>query len=302
MTIRVANGPLSYGVFELTVRDFPNLPGPDDVLAEMASAGYEGSDLGPPGYLGEGEALRERIERHGLGLAGGWIPIRFSQSEAWPDDLAQMGRILDLFAAADGSEARPVLADGGSPARIANPGRGAENRALGLDKSGWERLAEGVKRAEQLARSRGFEPTFHPHVSTFVEAPWEIERLLELTEIGMTLDTGHVLLGGGDPVQAMRDWGERINYVHVKDVRMNVLRGAIDARADMIEAWRRGIFCELGEGDVDLMGFFDELARAGYSGWLVVEQDRIPRPDEVLSESAGAQVRNRRWLAEHAGL
>lgn len=302
MNVRVANGPLSYGVFELTVRDFPNLPGPDDVLAEMASAGYDGTDLGPPGYLGEGDALRARLESHGLGLAGGWIPVRFSQPEAWDDDLAQMGRILDLFAAADGSEARPVLADGGSPARIANPGRGADDHALGLDEDGWKRLAEGVKRAEELARARGLEPTFHPHVSTFIEAPWEIERFLELTDVGITLDTGHVLLGGGDPVQGMRDWGERVNYVHVKDVRMNVLRDAIADRADMIDSWRRGIFCELGEGDVDLRGFFKELARAGYSGWLVVEQDRIPRPDEGLSESAQAQARNRRWLEEHLGI
>jgi inosose dehydratase len=302
MNVRAANGPLSYGVFGLTIGEFSNLPGPDDVLAEIASAGYEGTDLGPPGYLGEGQLLRERIERHGLRLAGGWAPVRFSEPEAWDDDLAQMGRILELFGAADGSDAKPVLGDGGSPARIANPGRGADDHTLGLDARGWQRLAEGVERAEELARSRGFEPTFHPHVSTFVEAPWEIERLLELTDIGITLDTGHVLLGGGDPVQGMRDWGERVNYVHVKDVRMNVLRRAIDDRTDMIEAWRRGIFCELGEGDVDLVGFFDELTRAGYSGWLVVEQDRILSPGEELSESAEAQARNRRWLAKQLGV
>ena len=302
MNVRVANGPLSYGVFEVTVSGFANIPDPDDVLAEIASAGYEGTDLGPSGYLGDGEHLRERIERHGLGLAGGWVPIHFSQPEFWDDDLIQMGRTLDLFAAADGSEAKPVLGDSGSPERIANPGRGAEDPALGLNEGGWKRFAEGVKRAQELALSRGFEPTFHPHVSTFVEAPWEIERFLDLTEIGITLDTGHIALGGGDPVWTMREWCGRINYVHVKDVRMDVLRRVIDERADMIEAWRRGIFCELGQGDVDLKGFFGELARADYAGWIVVEQDRIPRPDEALSESAQAQVHNRRWLAEHVGL
>jgi inosose dehydratase len=91
-----------------------------------------------------------------------------------------------------------------------------------------------------------------------------------------------------------------VNYVHVKDVRMDVLRGVVADRADALEAWRRGIFCELGQGDVDLDAFFAALD--GYDGWVVVEQDRIPRDDEPLSESAEAQVRNRAWLREHAGL
>jgi len=99
-----------------------------------------------------------------------------------------------------------------------------------------------------------------------------------------------------------RDWAERVTYVHAKDVRMDVLRGAVADRADMLEAWRRGIFCELGAGDVDLDAFFAELERIGYSGWICVEQDRIPRPDEPLSESAEAQVRNRAWIREHAGI
>jgi Xylose isomerase-like TIM barrel len=87
-----------------------------------------------------------------------------------------------------------------------------------------------------LARSRGFEPTFHHHTGTYVEAPWEIERLLELTDIGLLLDTGHLAVGGGDPAQALRDWGERIDHVHVKDVRGDVLEGVIADRADMTEA------------------------------------------------------------------
>ena len=300
--IRVANAPLSYGAFEVTVGRYANVPGSEELLTEMARAGYEGTELGPPGYLGEGEELRTRLERHGLELTGGYIPVRFSQREHWEEDLREMARTLDLFAAAGTSEARPVLADAGSPERLANPGRGGEERSLGLDEEGWRALAEGVARATELARSRGLEPTFHHHTSSYVEAPWEIERLLDLTDVGVLVDTGHLYLGGGDPIRALADWGERVNYVHVKDVRMDVLRGVIADRADMVEAWRRGIFCELGAGDVDLEAFFLELGKMGYSGWVVVEQDRIPRPDEELSESAEAQVRNRRWLKEHVGI
>jgi len=300
--VRVANAPLSYGAFEMTVGIFPNVPGPEELLREMAAAGYEGTELGPPGYLGEGEELSARLERHGLALTGGWCPLRFSEPEHWDEDFAELRRTLELFEAAGGAEAHPVFGDGGSEARRANPGRGGEDRSLGLDGAGWRRWADGVARAEEIARSRGFEPVLHPHTSTFVEAPREIERALELTGLGLLVDPGHLLVGGTDPIQAVRDWAERVTYVHAKDVRMDVLRGAVADRADMLEAWRRGIFCELGAGDVDLDAFFAELERIGYSGWICVEQDRIPRPDEPLSESAKAQVRNRAWIREHAGI
>lgn len=302
MSIRVANAPLSYGAFEMTVGRFPNVPGPDELLHEIARAGYDGTELGPPGYLGEGEELRERLERHELELTGGWVPIHFSQPEHWDDDAAGLDETLSVFEAAGAARARPVFGDGGSPERHANPGRGKDDRSLGLDDRGWQRLADGVARAAELARDRGFEPTFHPHSATHVEAPWEIERFLELSDLDILLDTGHLLLGGSDPLQALRDWGGRVNYVHIKDVRLDVVRGAVAERIDMLEAWRRGIFCELGAGDVDLDRFLAELTETGYDGWIVVEQDRIPRDDEELSESAEAQVRNRAWLREHAGL
>jgi inosose dehydratase len=302
MSVRVANAPLSYGAFEMTVGRFPNVPGPDDLLREMAVAGYAGTELGPPGYLGEGAELRARLERHGLELTGGWVPVRFSEPEHHEEDFSGLDRTLTLFGAAGATGGRPVFGDGGSRERHANPGRGQEDRSLGLDDAGWRRFAAGVARAAELARGRGFEPTFHPHTATYVEAPWEIERFLDLSDLDILLDTGHLLLGGSDPLQALRDWGDRVNYIHIKDVRLDVVRGAVAERVDMLEAWRRGIFCELGAGDVDLETFLTELVRTGYAGWIVVEQDRIPRKDEELAESAEAQARNRRWLRERAGL
>ncbi len=299
--IRIANAPLSYGAFELTVGIYPNVPDAEELVAEVADAGYAGIELGPAGYLGSGDELRERLDRHGLVLTGGWCQLRFSEPAWLDDDLAELARTLDLFDAAGGT-ARPVLGDAGSEARRANPGRGQQDRSLGLDEAGWRRFGDGLRRTEDLVRARGYEPTFHAHTSTFVEAPWEIERLLELSDIGLLVDTGHLLIGGSDPIEALRDWGTRVNYVHLKDVRLSVLREVVRDHADAVEAWRRGIFCELGTGDVDLDGFLRELRAAGYDGWLCVEQDRILRDDEPLSEPAAAQRRNREWLRAHAGL
>jgi inosose dehydratase len=280
----------------------PDVPGPERVLSAISDAGYEGTELGPPGYLGERDNLRDRLEEHGLALVGGYIPIRFSEPQHWAEDLAVMGETLELFAAAEGTEAKAVLADGGSAERAQFPGRAASDQSIGLDSAGWRRLSEGVARAADLARNRGFEPTFHHHTATFVEAPWEIERVLELTDVGLLLDTGHLALGGGDPSEALRDWGERINHVHIKDVRNDILASVIADGADMPEAWRRGVFCELGTGDVDLDSFFAELARSQYFGWLVVEQDMVPQSPQDAADASASQVRNRAWLTEHAGL
>jgi inosose dehydratase len=298
----VANAPCSYGAFEITVGVLPDVPAAESVLSAIASAGFEGTELGPPGYLGDRLTLRKHLDEHELALVGGYIPIRFSEPEHWTEDLAVMDATLDLFAAADGTEAKPVLADGGSAERIRFPGRAAADRSIGLDEAGWARFAEGVAQACDLARTRGFEPTFHHHTATFVEAPWEIERVLELTDVGLLLDTGHLRLGGGDPTTALREWGSRINHIHIKDVHDEVLAGVIADAADMPEAWRRGVFCELGTGDVDLDSFFAELSRSDYSGWLVVEQDMVPQSSQDAADAEASQVRNRAWLAEHAGL
>ena len=266
--IRVANAPVSYGAFELTVGVLPNVPGPDEVLDAIAAAGYEGTELGPIGYLGCGDELRSRLDSRGLSLAGAFVELRFGDG-----DLSALEATLGVL---EGFDAKPVLCDKG-------PRDGDVDLA-------------GVERAVELTRGRGFEPTFHHHMGTRVQTPAEIGRLLEGTSVGLLLDTGHVTAGGGEPVRGLREWRERIDHLHLKDVRLDVLREA----ADWDEAWRQGVFCELGSGDVDLEGFFAELD--GYSGWLVVEQDWVPGPADEFAGQAHAQARNRRWLTEHAGL
>lgn len=302
--LRIANAPVSFGVFELS-GDAQDLPAPDDLAAAVASSGYTGIDLGPPGYLGRGMELTERLNRHGLALAGGWVALRFSEPEGFEKDLVILDQALDLFTggreAAPASPPKPTLADAGSPARAANPGRGKDLAEIRLDDNGWKRLAEGVELAAARCRERGFEATFHHHACTHVEAPQEIERLLELTTVGLCLDSGHLLLGGGDPVAALGDWGERVNHIHVKDARLTVLDEVVAQGAGMEAVWRRGAFCALGEGDVDVDGFIAGVKGIGYEGWLVVEQDRLPDPNRPDSMAAIAreQEHNRAFLERH---
>jgi inosose dehydratase len=128
-----------------------------------------------------------------------------------------------------------------------------------------------------------------------VEAPWEIERLLSLTDVGVCLDTGHLLLGGGDPVQAVRDWGDRLNHVHLKDAKLDVIRGIVNDRAAVRAIWERGAFCRLGTGDVALGGVLENLRAQDYRGWLVVEQDILPDPD-APDQPVVDQQHNRAYL------
>lgn len=298
--VRVANAPVSFGVFEMTIGRLPNLPTAAEVLDAVAGAGYEGIDLGPLGFLGEGEALREALRSRGLGLAGGYVALRFLDAQALAEDLRQLERTLETFQGLGEEDPRfqpkPTLADAGSPLRATHPGQAKDHPELRLDEADWRRLAEGVIRADELCRSRGFEPTFHHHSGTYVEAPQEIERLLELTQVALCLDSGHLLIGGGDPLGAIRDWGSRINHVHLKDVRLDLLRSLVAEGADMETVWRRGAFCELGQGNLDLPALLAGLSELGYEGWMVIEQDRIPAAGESAADAADAQERNRRYL------
>ncbi len=296
----VAGAPVSFGVFELT-SDGP-LAEPDEILAALHDAGYDGVDLGPVGWMGEGETLRRRLRRHELALAGGWVDLPFSDDDAFAAALPTLDAALEVFVDAVAVDpARPplpTLADSGSDLRRANPG--GRGQGLGLDDAGWGRLSRNLDTAAARVRAAGLEPTFHHHVSTYVETPDEIDALLARTDVDLTLDTGHLMLGGGDPVAGLEKWGSQVNHVHLKDVRCSVLDQIVRERAGSRAVWERRVFTPLGQGDFDLDGFMSALITSGYSGWLVVEQDVIPTPDDPPGSAAADQRANRsaltRWM------
>lgn len=299
--IVVASAPVSYGAFELTVGIDPNVPDGIHVLDEVAAAGYGGIDLGPVGYLGDGAELGDRLAARRLGLAGAYLELPYGDPDALRATLPMLADMLDTFDAVTpyriGPAPRPTLADSGSETRRANPGHATNDPSVGLDADAWRRFATGLGDVVAICRGRGYEPTFHHETGTYVEAPWEIERVLEISDIGLCLDTGHFLLAGGDPVTAVTTWGSRINQVHLKDARRSVMAGIVADGAPVTDIWSREAFPPLGAGDLDADGVIAALGRIDYSGWLVVEQDTLPRTKERFERAAADQRANREFLA-----
>jgi inosose dehydratase len=297
--IVLANAPVSFGAFEITVGIDPNVPDGKGILDAVSGAGYRGIDLGPAGYLGQKDELKKRLNDRKLGLAGGYLELPYSEPQRMKLALHELDILLDVFDAAgvpeSGLKPKPTLADLGSDRRKAHPGQAATNRDLGFDKEGWKRFVDGLESAVARCRERGYEPTFHHETGTHIEAVWEIEKMLELTSIDLCLDTGHLLLGKGEPVKALKEWNGRINHIHLKDARAGVIDKIVKEAAPVIEIWRRGAFCALGKGDVDIDGVLDHL-RQHYAGWLVVEQDILPdasAPDRPAKD----QIANLNYLA-----
>ncbi|HEY1509863.1 MAG TPA: TIM barrel protein [Solirubrobacteraceae bacterium] len=276
--IAVGNAPVSYGAFEITVGVDPNVPDPVTLLDSVAQAGYVGIDLGPIGYLGTGDELAARLSDRGLALTGGYIELPLADRQQLDPALAELDVLLGVLAVASlsGPAAKPTLAAAASDA-------------------GWRAFADGLARAVERCRERGLEPTFHHHAGTYVQTPQEIERLLECSDVGLCLDTGHLLVGGGEPLAAVRAWAERINHVHLKDARRATIEQIAAEAAPVQEIWRRGAFCALGEGDIEIPAVLDALGQIGYAGWLVVEQDILPDSAEP-GRPAIDQRRNREYL------
>jgi len=299
--IVVANAPVSYGAFELTVGHDPNVPDGLALLDQVSAAGYAGIDLGPVGYLGSGPVLVERLRERDLGLAGAYLELPFADRPALRAAVPELDAMLDLFDAVAphvaGPPSRPTLAVMGTPERLAAPGIGARDPAAGYDEGTWDRFSDGLEWIIARCRARGYEPAFHNETGTHIEAPAEIEQILRRTDVQLCLDVGHLGVSGGDAAAFLRRWSARIDHLHLKDVHRDRFAEIVANGEPTTAIWSREVFPRLGEGDLDLDGVLQAMADVGYSGWLVVEQDILPTSAERFAQAAEDQRANRAFLA-----
>ena len=257
---KLAGAPISWGVCE--VPGWGRMLPPDRVLAEMASLGLTATEMGPVGYLPTDRTeLRELLNRHGLGLVGAFVPLVLHERS-----LDQAREVLDdvmpLMAALDGE----LLVAAAVTDALWSP-------RIPLERSDWARVVENLHKLSELAGAGGLQIALHPHVGTLVETAEDIDALLTHGEVDWCLDTGHLAIGGTDPVEFTAANAGRIAHVHLKDVDMELAERVRSGELSLVEATRRGLFRPLGDGDASIGEVVDLLDRNGYERWLVLEQD-----------------------------
>jgi inosose dehydratase len=134
-------------------------------------------------------------------------------------------------------------------------------------------MAENLRTLNELAAASGLRLALHPHVGSLVETAEDIDAVLAQGEVEWCLDTGHLAIGGTDPVEFTAANAGRIVHVHLKDVDMELAERVRSGELSLVEATRRGLFRPLGDGDASIDQVVEQLDRHGYERWLVLEQD-----------------------------
>jgi len=277
--IRVANAPCSWGVLEFELEG--EAAGFEQVLDEMEGSGYEGTELGDWGFMPTDPAeLEAALRKRRLELVGAFVPVALCVETAHESGVVTAVKTAQLMADAGYEEAFLILADDNGSVSIRTENAGRITEGMGLGGAEWSTFAKGANLvARRVREETGLRTAFHHHCAGYVETPEELSILMDLTDpdlLGLVFDTGHYQLGGGDPVQGLKDHFERIWHVHFKDCSLEIASTARRKNWDYFESVRAGVFCELGQGCVDFQKFVDELRKRAYEGWGVVEQDVLP--------------------------
>ena len=282
MKVKIAGAPISWGVCE--VENWGHQMQPDRVFAEMASLGLTGTEFGPLGFLPVDPKQRAAVlAKLGMEATGGFFPVVIHDPDV--DPLPQVEAELDAYEAA-GAKVLVIAAE--------QPGGNYNSKRPELSGEAWALLLNNLKRIDEYAASRGVTATVHPHVGTMIETKEDIERILAGTDVGITFDTGHMFIGGTDPVKFSEEHADRVKHVHLKDVKLDLARKVQAGELSYYQACVQHMYTAVGSGDVDIRAIMTNLVRAGYDGWFCLEQDNIiteePAPGEGPYEDAKKSV------------
>ena len=291
MTIRIGNAPCSWGV---EFADDPRNPTWEAVLSECAQAGYKGIELGPVGFMPEDPAvLADGLAKHDLELIGGVVFRPFHDPAAWDDVMDGSVRTCKALVAHGAQHL--VLIDSISERRAPTAGRADE--AEQMDPAEWAAYRDRIATIAKMgAEEYGLTVGIHAHAAGFMDFEPELERLLDEVDqniLKICFDTGHHSYAGFDPVAFMKRHMGRISYMHFKDIDPAVKADVIAKRTGFYDACGQGIFCNLGQGDVDFPQVRQVLLDAGFKGWCTVEQDCDPLLDP---DTLGDARVNREYL------
>ena len=287
MMSRIAGAPITWGVDGSP--GWGHLMDADRVLGEMAEIGLNATELGPDGYLPIDPAeLKTKLDQYGLELVGGFVPAVLHLPERADDELAYAAR------------AAKTLGGCGANVLVLGPGSGLDGYDTSIDMSPgeWSVFLGNLKYLIASAGDEGLTVALHQHWGMAIETQAHVERLIAESEVEFCLDTGHLYLGGADPVDIARKAAGRVAHVHLKDVDAEMAKqvrgGELAFRQSVID----GIFKPLGDGGVDIAGFVKTLEAASFDGWYVLEQDCVLDADPAPGEGpVGDAKRSFEYLA-----
>jgi len=261
-TLKIAGAPISWGVCE--VPGWGHQLSAEQVLAEMREVGLTATELGPDGFLpSDPEELTATLGSNGLRCVGIFVPVVLHDTDH--DPLADIEGPLDAVIASQGDVLVLAAATGAD---------GYDSRPT-LDDSQWATLLANLDRLAAAAADRGVLAVLHPHVGTMVETRSDVDRVLHGANIKLCLDTGHLLIGGTDPLALTLQVPDRVAHAHLKDVDAALAARVQAGELTYTEAVRAGMYTPLGAGDVDIAGIVTALRANGFDGWFVMEQDTI---------------------------
>jgi inosose dehydratase len=286
---RIAGAPVSWGVIE--VPDWGYQMPADRVLREAASLGLAAMEAGPEGLLPRDPSeVSDLLSAHGMSLVGGFVPAVLHEPGVRDEQLALVEQRAAFFAAA-GADVLVLAAATGSE---------SYEEVAELDEGAWSALFESLKKVQEVCAGHDLAVSLHHHYGTVVERDDQLLRFLEGSEMGLCLDTGHLVVGGGDPVEIAGLAGSRVNHVHLKDVNAELAQRLARRELDFREAAKNGAFRPLGEGDVDVGAVVERLEASGYGGWYVLEQDTVVETEPPEGEGPVNDIRKSlRFLEEY---
>lgn len=261
MIDRIAAAPISWGICE--VPDWGLQMSPSRVLGEMAGLGITKTELGALGWLPDDTtALHGLLDQFDMSVLGGFVPLVLHHGTSHPGSLEAAHAAASTLAAAGGRYfVAAVISSMQSWDRPT------------LDTAEWTALFEGLAETDKIVAEYGLVQVVHPHVNTLIETADEFDRFLVNSASLFTLDTGHLFIGGADPVAIAEHDGDRVGLVHIKDVDAAVSARFRAGEFDWMGAIQHGLFPSAGAGDAPIADTVRTLERSGYAGWYVLEQD-----------------------------
>ncbi|MCQ4084666.1 sugar phosphate isomerase/epimerase [Streptomyces sp. RB6PN25] len=271
--LRIGSAPDSWGVW------FPD--DPQQVpwrrfLDEVAEAGYEWIELGPYGYLPTDPArLTEEVNRRNLKVSAGTVFTALHRGpEVWDSTWAHVSQVAELTRAM-GAHHLVVI-----PAFWRDDKSAAQLESSELTADQWGHLARGMNRLGREVRERfGLNIVVHPHADTHIDTEAHVVRFLDATDsdvVGLCLDTGHYAYCGGDNVKLIETYGERIGYLHLKQVDPEILADVVENEVPFGPAVKRGVMCEPPLGVPELPPVLEAAQGLGVDLFAIVEQDMYP--------------------------